>query len=155
MRRGVRVLKASGIGHQCDVQRFRDLGRQLDVQEAQEVAHDLTRRRGIPDDGIDAPEARVVVVVVDVDHEGRPGQQLLVVAPEAHLFGAVQREQHPLISVRRELALQLVELHEPVLGRQRHLPVQVHDPVLPELRRERAWPRGSTPAHPRPGSRGS
>src|SRR5581483_8308843 len=71
LRRRVRVLEAAGIGDEGDVERLGDLRRQLDAELSEDVAQDLARGRCVGDDQVHAAEARVVVVVVDVDDELR------------------------------------------------------------------------------------
>src|SRR5919109_1044389 len=44
LRRGVRVLEAARVRDDRDVERFGDLGRQLDPELAKKVAEDLARR---------------------------------------------------------------------------------------------------------------
>ena len=68
VRAGRRVLigEAPGVGHEADVQRLRDLRRQLDAEPGREVPDELSGAGGVLDDVVDGAEARVVVVVVDV-----------------------------------------------------------------------------------------
>ena len=47
LRGRVRVLETARVGDDRDVERLRDLGRQLDAELAEEVAEDLARRRGV------------------------------------------------------------------------------------------------------------
>ena len=72
LRRRVRVLKAPRVGDERDVDRLGELRRQRHAQLGEQVAHDLAGRRGVGDDAVDLAEARVVVVVVDVDDERAP-----------------------------------------------------------------------------------
>ena len=132
LRRRVRVLEPPRVGDERDVDRLRDLGRQLDAELGQEVADDLAGRRGIRDDEVDRAEPRVVVVVVDVDDERRAVQHLRI-RPEAALVRAVEREQHAIPCVLRNRAAQVPERHPGVLARQRRLAGEVHDGVLAEL----------------------
>src|SRR5204862_106719 len=83
-----------------------DLGRQRDVQLPQQVAHDLGGRRRVCDDQVDVAEARVVVVVVDIDDEFRMLEQRAVRA-EPVLVRAVECEEHTFLDVSRRAALDL------------------------------------------------
>ena len=76
LRARVRVLEAARVGDDGDVEGLGDLGRQGHAEAADHVAEDLARRRGVRDDQVHVPEARVVVVVVDVDHELRRLEEL-------------------------------------------------------------------------------
>ena len=93
-RRRVRVLEAPRVGDDGDVERFGDVGRQRHAEWAEDVAQQLAGRRGLRVDEVDVAEARVVVVMVDVHHEGLPLEQRLV--REARRLGAVDRHQHAL-----------------------------------------------------------
>src|SRR5256886_14848119 len=75
---------------------------------------------------------RVVVVVVDVEHERRAVERLRLRA-DPSLVRAVDGDQDTLAPVIREPPPELVERHERVLDRQRGIAVEVHDAVLPEL----------------------
>ena len=131
LRRRVRVLEAPGVGDERDVERLRDLRGQLDVELREEVAQDLARRGGVADDEVEIAEARVVVVVVDVDRQRRLLEQRRV-RRHALLVGAVERDQHPLAGVLRRLAPEALERHEAVLARKRRVAVEVHLAVLAE-----------------------
>ena len=141
LRRRVRVLEPPRVGDERDVERLRDLRRQLDAELGQEVANDLAGRRRVRDDEVDRAEARVVVVMVDVDDERRA-----VRAPPGRArAGSRSRSRAragraPAASSGSERP-QVVERHPGVLARQRRLAGQVHDRVLAErvereLRRE-------------------
>ena len=132
LRGRVRILEAAGVGDERDVQRLCDLRRHVDAELGEEVAEDLARRGRVRDDEVEVPEARVVVVMVDVDHVLHAGQQPGVVTEPA-LVGAVDREQRPLAPVGRQLAPEPAEVHERVLRRQRRVAVEVHDAVLADL----------------------
>ena len=127
----VRVLEAPGVRDERDVERLRELGRQLDAERGKDIAQDLPGRRRVGDDQVDVAETRVVVVMVDVENERRRGEDGLVADPV--LLGTVDREKHPLRSVVGRLANQVVERHERVLLRQRSLAREVHHRVLAEL----------------------
>ena len=131
LRRRVRVLEAARVRDERDVERLRDLGRQLDPELGEEVAEDLARRGRVGDDEIDVPEAVVVVVVVDVDDERRLLEQRRV-GPEPALVRAVEREDDPLGRVVGQGPCEAFERHEAVLVRERDAAGQVHDPVLPQ-----------------------
>ncbi len=140
LRRRVRVLEAPRVGDERDVERFRDVRGQLHAELAQQVADDLPGRRRVRDDEVDRAEARVVVVVVDVDDERRAVQHLGI-GPEPALVRAVEREQDARRRIVGQRPAQVVERHPRVLARQRRLAGQVHDRVLAErverqLRRE-------------------
>ncbi len=70
--------------------------------------------------------------MVDVDRE-RGTFERFRLGPDPALVCAVERDEHPLAPVVRELPLQLVERHERVLAGKRRLAVQVHDHVLAQL----------------------
>ena len=95
LRGRVRVLEPPGVGDERDVERLGDVRRQLDAELAQQVADDLAGRRRVRDDEVHVAEARVVVVVIDVDDE-RCAVQHLRIRPEPALVRAVEREQHPV-----------------------------------------------------------
>ena len=108
LRRRIRVLEAPRVGDETDVERERDLGRKRDVEPAQHVAHDLGRRRRVRHDQVHLAEARVVVVVVDVDHHRGPlyGRAVLADPP---LVRAIDGEKHALAHVVGNVAPKLVE----------------------------------------------
>ena len=87
LRRRVRVLEPSGVGDERDVQRLRQLGRELDSQLGEHVTQHLPRGGRVGDDEVDVTEARVVVVVVEVEDELGERENGLVA--DAVLFGAV------------------------------------------------------------------
>ena len=129
--------KAAGVGDERDVQRLRDVRRQRHVELAEDVAQHLRRRRRVGDDQIRVAEARVVVVVVDVDREAR-GVEDLRIGPEPAFVCAVDGEQDALGRVVRDASAQVVERHERVLAGQRRVAGEVRDGVLAELpQRER------------------
>ena len=71
-RAGVLVHEPAGVGDQPDVERLGDRLGQLDAEPAHQVPDHLGRARRVRHDVVDGPEARVVVVVVDVeDPRGR------------------------------------------------------------------------------------
>ena len=118
-RRRVRVLEATRVGDERDVERLRDLRRQLDVEFAEEVAQHFAGRRRVRDDEVDLPEAGVVVVMVDVDRERHASEDLGI--GDAALVRAIHGEQDPLGDVVRPAPPQLCERHEGVLARQRRV----------------------------------
>ena len=97
----------------------------------EQVADDLPGRRRVRDDEVDRAEARVVVVMVDVDDERRAVQHLGV-GPEAALVRAVEREQDARRGIFGKRPAQVVERHPRVLARQRRLAGEVHDRILAE-----------------------
>ena len=109
-------MKRPGVGDQADVERLADRRRDRHAEAVHQVPHHLGRARGVRVDVVDRPEARVVVVVVDVD------DQRAVVALE-HLgrgavdVAAVQEDQRALGEVRGRLGRQPLELDEAVLVR--------------------------------------
>ena len=132
LRRRVGVLETAGVGHDRDVERLGDVGRQLDAQLLEEVAEDLSRRGRRSDDHVDVAEAAVVVVMVDVDHERRALEHGRI-GPDPARVRAVEREDDSLGGVVRGAARDPVERHEVVLAGKRRLPGEVHDGVLAEL----------------------
>ena len=133
LRRRVRVLEAAGIGHERDVERLCQLGRQLDSELADDVPEHLARRRRGRIDEVDVAEARVVVVMVDVDRERRRVERRGV-GSEPALVGRVDGDERALGRVVRELAAQLLERQKPVLAGQRRRAGQEHEAVLAERR---------------------
>ncbi len=113
---GVGVLEAPRVGHEADVERRRDRRRQRHVQPGQQLAHHHRRARRAVVDEVDVAEARVVVVVVEVDHE---------VGALAHAVrrrdaggrAAVDGEQQPAGAVR-DGGREAVVVQPPVLARQ-------------------------------------
>ena len=101
LRRRVRVLEPSRVGDERDVERLRQLRRELDAQLGEDVAQHLARRGRVGDDEVDVAEARVVVVVVDVEDERGERENGLVADPV--LLGAVDREQDTLRRVGRRV----------------------------------------------------
>ena len=93
-RRRVRVLEASGVGDEGDVERLGDRRRQLDSQLAEDVAQYLSRRRGRGVDEVDVAEARVVVMVVDVECQRHAPEDVRVGDPA--LVRAVECDKHTL-----------------------------------------------------------
>ena len=94
-----------------------------------EVPHDLGGARRVLDHVVDRAEARVVVVVVDVE------DVRLLALERAHRVAvdvaAVQEDDRALVEVGGQRALQAVELEEAVLVGQRELVGgHVHDRVL-------------------------
>jgi hypothetical protein len=67
----VRVLEATGVGDDGDVERLGDRRGEPDAELSKDVGEDLARRRGVADDEIHLAEAGVVVVMVDVHDELR------------------------------------------------------------------------------------
>ena len=101
LRRRVRVLEPARIGDECGVERLRDLRRQRDVQLPEDVGEHLTGGGRVLDDEVDVSEARVVVVVVDVDRERRLEQSRL---DDPVLLRAVDGDEDALGDVRGRLA---------------------------------------------------
>ena len=109
LRGRVRVLEAPRVGDDRDVERLGDRrGDQLDVELGEQVAEDLARRRGVPDDEVEAPEAGVVVVVVDVDDERRALEEGGS-GPSRRSFAQSSAITTRLAGVRRELTPKLAE----------------------------------------------
>ena len=88
------VLEPARIRHQRDVERFCHVRSQLDAQLTQEIADDFARRRCIRNHEVDVTEARVVVVVIDVDRERHTPEHLGVC--DATLVRAVERNENAL-----------------------------------------------------------
>ena len=130
--RRVRVLEATGVGDDGDVERLGDLRGEADAELAEDVGEDLAGRGGVADDQIHLPEAGVVVVVVDVHDELCLFEQRRLGA-EPPLVRAVQCDNDPLRGVRVRAAQDPGEVHELVLVRDRHLAEEVHVRVLAQL----------------------
>ena len=107
-------------------------GVSVDAELAEDVAHDLARGGRVGDDEVHVAEARVVVMVVDVDRELRlqRGHRLRA---DAVGLRTVDGDEHAVRDVGRHVAQQAVEPHEGVLARQRRVPREVHEDVLAEL----------------------
>jgi hypothetical protein len=75
LRRRVRVLEAPGVGDERDVEGLRDLRRQLDPSSREDVPQDLAVEDAVGR-SVAVAEARVVVVVVDVEDERRACERL-------------------------------------------------------------------------------
>ena len=129
----VLVDKPVGPSSFAVVKRLRDRGRQRDVELCDQVAQDLTGRRRVRDDEVDVPEGRVVVVVVDVDHEPRRVEERVRLRPEAALVRAVDGDDNAVADVFRQVAPEALERHEPVLARERRRAREEHHGVLAEL----------------------
>ena len=126
---GVLVHELAGVGDEADVERLGDLHRGLDAQRAHQVPHDLGGARRVLDHVVDRAEARVVVVVVDVEDV-----RLLALERADRVavdVAAVEEDDRALVEVVGQRALQAVELEEAVLVGQRELVGgHVHDRVL-------------------------
>ena len=120
LRRRVGVLEATRVRYERDVKGLCKRGCQLDVELGEHVPQHLTRRRRVGDDEVDVAEPRVVVVVVDVEDEGRARESLRIADPLR--LCAVDREEHALRRVRGRLADEIVQRHERVFARQRRYP---------------------------------
>ena len=120
-----------GVRDQSYVESLSDVRRQFDVELAEEIAQDLARRGCVRHDQIDLAEARVVVMVVDVDGKWNAPEYLRVRDPA--LVRAVHGKQNPLGDVVRPAALQARHRHEPILRRQRRVAMEHHDGVLAQL----------------------
>ena len=153
LRRGVRVLEAARVGDERDVERLGDLRRQLDAP-ARGGCRGRSRPSTTPPGTtrLIFAEPRVVVVVVDVERELHLVEQRRRL-PHALRVRAVDSDEHPLGRVVGQLAPQLVERQERVLGRRVGVAAEVHDRVLAERVQRRASCRGSSRARPRRGSR--
>ena len=132
LRRGVLEHELAGVGHEADVQRLGERLVELDAELAGERVDDLRRARRLRHDQVHVPEARVVVVVVDVDYADAVGLQELNRHP-VHV-PAVKEYDKTLGEVLRRLVQNVVEPHAPVLVRERELVrAHVHHGVLAEL----------------------
>ena len=105
LRRRVRVLEPARVGHERDVQGLGDVGRERDAQLADHVCEHLAGRRCVRDDEVQVAEARVVVVVVDVDREPRGVDDARLRAHAARAR-AVDGDEDTLAEVGRALALE-------------------------------------------------
>ena len=150
LRRRVRVLEAARVGDERDVERLGDLRRQRDAELAEHVREHLARRGRVRDDEVDVAEARVVVVVVDVDRERRGVDDARLGADPARAR-AVDGDEHALAEVGRPLAPKpaLLELEEPVLAGKRRRAAEEHDDVLAELAQREAHRRAASRARRR------
>ena len=131
---GVLVHEHAGVGDQADVERGRDLGRDLGAEQPGELEDDLGRAGGVGVDQVDGPEAGVVVVVVDVEQPGAVALQELDRHPVD--VAAVEEDERAVDDVGRRLVEDLLERQEAVLDRQRELlRGEEHHRVLAELAR--------------------
>ena len=129
LRGGVCVLEPAGVGDEADVEGFGDLGSQPDAERIEQITGDLGCRGRIRDDEVDGSEARVVVMVIDVDDERGLAEDRRV-RPDAALVRAVDGEQDARLEVLRRLTEDLAERQEAVLGRERRCARKLHDHVL-------------------------
>src|SRR4051812_4970767 len=138
-RAGVLVHELAGVRDEPDVQRLGDLDRRRDAQRRHEVPHDLGRARRVLDDVVDRAEARVVVVMVDVEDVGVVAlERLDRVAVDV---AAVEEDDRALVEVVGRPALQPVEVEEAVLVGQRELVGgHEHDRVLAERAQDLVHP---------------
>jgi hypothetical protein len=118
-RAGVVVHEAARVGHEADVERLADRRRELDAELLHQVPDHLRRARRVAVDPVDGAEARVVVVVVDV--EDPVVLVLELVGAGAVDVAAVQEHQHALAEVRRRLGDEPLQAQEAVLVGQREL----------------------------------
>ncbi len=112
------VHEAAGVGDQPDVQRLGDRRRRLHAEAVHQVPDDLGRARRVGDDVVERAEARVVVVVVDVEQVRAVAQDARGVAVDV---AAVEEHDGALRDVGGRLADQAVEREEAVLARQRQV----------------------------------
>ena len=135
-RRGARraVLEAAGVGHQADVQGLGDRRGELDAQPVEDAHQDLGGRRGVAVDQVHGAEAAVVVVMVDVDDRRAVREQIGVLAAEAALVAAVEREQRPAFERGRiDVPLHAARVEEGDLVRDRRLRLEVGAHLPPQL----------------------
>ena len=135
--RRIRVLETAGVRDDGRVERLRDRVVQLDPERDEDVREHLRGGRCVVDDEVDVPEARVVVMVVDVHGQPRRLDQRLFDDPA--LLGAVDGDEHALSCVRRRRPDETarLELEKRVLAWQRRLTAEHHHGVLSErLERE-------------------
>ena len=129
--RRVRVLKAAGVGDECGVERLGQLGRQLDAELDEDVAQQLSRRGRFGVDDNHVAEARVVVVVVDVERERRQVEDGRI-GTESALVRTVDGNERPFGDVGGQFALQVVECEEAVFTGEWRRPGEEHHAVLAE-----------------------
>ncbi len=140
----VLVHEAAGVGDQPDVQGLGDRRRGAHVEPVHQVPHDLRRARGVGHDVVERAEARVVVVMVDVQQVRAVAQHACGVAVDV---AAVEEHHRALRDVRRRQPDEAVEREEAVLARQRQivrrdehrrvLAQRLQQPVHPHQRAER------------------
>ena len=131
LRRRVRVLKSPRVRDERDVERLRDLRRQIDPELAKDVADDLAGGRRTGNDEVDLGELGVVVVVIDVERELHLVEQRRGLS-HALRVRTVERHEHAGGRVLGQLTAQLVQRKECVLGGWVGVAAQVHDRVLAE-----------------------
>jgi hypothetical protein len=135
-RRRVLVHEPAGVGHEPNVQRLRDLRREVRVQLLRQPPHHLGGRRRGRAHQVHRAEARVVVVMVDV--EDVEALDLQEVHRHPVDVAAVEEDDRALGHVGRRLADQPLEVQAAVLPRQRELVRRhVHQRVLAELLQDR------------------
>src|SRR5262249_16891422 len=117
--RGVRVLEPSRVRDQGDVEGLGQFRRQGKSQLGDDVTQDLTRRRGVRPDEIYVSEARVVVVVVDVDDDRGAADGLRVADPLR--LGAVDGDENTAGRIDGQGTSEAAERHELVFGGQRRV----------------------------------
>jgi hypothetical protein len=153
-RAGVLVHELAGVGDQADVQRVGDLRRGLDAEAAHQVPDDLGRARRLGHHVVDRAEARVVVVVVDVDDP----QRVLGLVEDRRVavdVAAVEEDDEAVGEVVGDDRDEALEAEEAVLVGQRELVVaDEHQRVLAERGRAPRASRRASRARRRRGSRG-
>ena len=127
----VRVLKAAGVGDERRVERLGELGRQIDAERAEDIAQQLPGRGCFRVDEDHVTEARVVVVVIDVERERRQLQHGRI-GPDPALVRAVDGHERALGSIGGQFALQIVECEEAVFTGEWRRPGEEHHAVLAE-----------------------
>ena len=133
-RAGGAVLKLSGVGHEADVQRFGDLLRDLDPESVEDPGQDLGGGGCAAVHQVDRAEPAVVVVVVDVDHDGGRLQNLREVGADPAFVAAVHREHRPTLNRGRiDLALQALGIEETHLFWDRRVGVDVRPHLHPAV----------------------
>ena len=112
-RPGVLVHELAGVGDDGDIEGLGDLPRRVHAERVHQIPDDLGRARGVGDHHVDVAEARVVVVVVEVeDARAVALDDLDGVAVDV---AAVEEDHDALVEV---------------LGRQRDEPVEREEAVL-------------------------
>ena len=133
LRGRVRILESARVRDERRVERLGDRRRELQAEQLEDVGEHLSRGRRVGHDQVDVAEARVVVVVVDVDGQRRRGEQRRL--GDAALLGAIECDENAFARIGGRLAEQpvLLEPEEPVLGRRRRGAAHHHHGVLAEL----------------------
>ena len=133
---GVLVHEAPGVGDEPDVERLGDHPGRRHAELAHEFPHDLRGARRAIGDEVDGPEARVVVMVVDVEDVQTllRAERLRGVASEV---AAVEEDERALGEIPGRFGDEVHQRQEGVFLRQREIALgDEHQAVLADRRQD-------------------